>query len=106
LLLKLVDEQGQALRSPDAVIFLGPTNRILNKIPREYLESCQSFGSRIFYFEYFPYVGAEFPDTIHQLTNTCHGNVYKIHTAADFAEAIEKVQRKIQADGADGSHTQ
>ena len=40
------------------------------------------------------HVGAEFPDAIHQLTATCRGNVYKIHNAADFAEAIEKMQRK------------
>ena len=106
VLLKLLDEQSQALQSPDAVIFLGPANRILEKIPREYLGSCQNFGSRIFYFEYYPYVGAEFPDTIHQLTSSCRGNVYKIHTAADFAEAIEKMQRKMQADGVEGSRTQ
>ena len=106
VLTKLMNEEKSAEQSPDAVIFLGPTNRIMQKIPREYLESCQSFGSRIFYFEYFPYLGAEFPDTIHQLTNTCHGNVYKIHTAADFAEAIEKVQRKIQADGAESPRMQ
>ena len=99
VLIKLINEEGNAPHSPDAVIFLGPTNRIMEKIPREYLGGCQNLGSRIFYFEYFPYVGAEFPDAIHQLTNTCHGNVYKIHTAADFAEAIDKVQRRIQSDG-------
>lgn len=106
MLTRLMNEEKNAVQSPDAIIFLGPTNRIMQKIPREYLESCQSFGSRIYYFEYFPYFGAEFPDTIHQLTNTCHGNVYKIHTAADFAEAIEKVQHKIQADGAESSRMQ
>jgi hypothetical protein len=106
VLTRLMNEEKSAAQSPDAIIFLGPTNRIMQKIPREYLQSCQDFGSRIYYFEYFPYFGAEFPDTIHQLTNTCHGNVYKIHTAADFAEAIEKVQRKIQADGAEGSRIQ
>lgn len=106
VLLKLLSEEENALHSPHAVIFLGPANRIMQKIPREYLESCQSFGNRIFYFEYFPFIGAEFPDTIHQLTNTCHGNVYKIHSAADFAEAIEKMQRKLQGDNAESSRTQ
>ena len=106
VLLRLLDEEKREPHSPDAIIFLGPTNRIMQKVPREYLESCQSFGGRIFYLEYFPTIGAEFPDAIHQLTNTCHGNVYKIHTAADFAEALEKVQRKIQADSAEGSRTQ
>ncbi len=106
VLLNLLSEEETALRSPDAVIFLGPTNRIMQKIPREYLGNCQNLGSRIFYLEYFPYVGAEFPDAIHQLTNTCHGNVYKIHTAADFAEALEKVQRKIQVEGVEGTRTQ
>jgi hypothetical protein len=106
LLLKLLYEQSQALHSLDAVIFLGPANRILEKIPHEYLEACQGLGSRIFYFEYYPYVGAEFPDTIHQLTNTCHGSVYKIHTAADFAEAIEKMRRKMQTNSPEESRTQ
>ena len=106
LRLQILGEQGRTLHPPDAVIFLGPANRILEKIPHEYLENCQNFGSRMFYFEYFPYIGAEFPDTIHQLTNACHGNIYKIHAAADFAEAIEKMQRKVQADGADHSRTQ
>jgi hypothetical protein len=103
MLLKLLNEQGQTLRAPDAVIFLGPVNRILEKVPREYLESCQNLGNRLFYFEYYPYVGAEFPDTIHQITSACHGTVYRIHTAADFAEAIEKMQRKMQADSVQGS---
>lgn len=106
LLLKLLSEQSQKQQSPDAIVFLGPANRILEKIPREYLESCQNFGNRVFYFEYYPYVGAEFPDTIHQLTNTCRGNVYKIHTAADFAEAIEKMRRKLQPDDVQSSRLQ
>lgn len=103
VLLKLLNEQSQALRSPDAVVFLGPANRILAKVPREYLGNCQSLGSRLFYFEYYPYIGAAFPDSIQQIISTCHGSVYKIHTAADFAEAIEKMQRKMQADNVQSS---
>ncbi|MBV9226278.1 MAG: hypothetical protein JOY85_19770 [Acidobacteriaceae bacterium] len=106
VLLKLLSEEGNAADSPDAIIFLGPTNRIMQKVPREYLQSCQGLEGRIFYFEYFPWLGAEFPDAIHQIINTCRGNIYKIHNAAEFAEAIEKMQRKIQGDDAESSRTQ
>jgi hypothetical protein len=56
----------------------------------------KNIGSRLFYFEYFPYRGAEFPDAIQHLTRELAGTVLKIHSPGDWAEAIQKMQRKIE----------
>jgi len=81
---------------PEAIIFLGPSARILDKLPREMLSSCETGSRPIFYFKFSATPGNEFPDAIHHLTNACHGTVFTLHNAGDFAEAIAKVQRKIR----------
>ncbi len=70
LLVSLIQSEARKSRPSDAVVFLGPNARNLNKIPRDLLSSCGSLNSRLFYLEFFPIPGYEFPDTIHQLTNT------------------------------------
>ena len=95
LLTSLIHKEARGSRPSDAVVFLGPNVRNLNKIPRELLSSCESLNSRIFYLEFFPIPGYEFPDTIHQLTNTCRGNVFKLHSPGDLAEAINKLQVRL-----------
>ncbi len=96
LLRGMVRQESQGTQPADAVVFLGPNLRNLNKIPKELL-SCESLNSKLYYLEFFPITGAEFPDTIHQLTSTCHGSVYKMHSPADLAEAINKLQARLPA---------
>ena len=96
LLTGLMNREARGSRNADAVVFLGPNNRNLAKIPKELLP-CEGLNSRLYYLEFFPVPGSEFPDTIHQLTNTCHGNVYRMHSPADLADAITKLQARIPA---------
>jgi hypothetical protein len=103
LLTHLVRTEMKSENPPEAIIFLGPSARILDKLPREMLSSCESNGRPIFYFKFSATPGNEFPDAIHHLTNTCHGTVFTLHNAGDFAEAIAKVQRKIRPELARGS---
>ncbi|MFL6452078.1 MAG: hypothetical protein ACJ746_31090 [Bryobacteraceae bacterium] len=95
LLTNLVSAEMKREDPPEAIIFLGPSARILDKLPREMLRSCESTGRPIFYLKFSATPGNEFPDAIHHLTNTCHGTVFTLHNAGDFAEAMAKVQRKI-----------
>jgi hypothetical protein len=96
LLSGLVTTEMKRQDPPEAIIFLGPSARILDKLPREMLSSCETGGRPIFYFKFSAMPGNEFPDAIHHLTNTCHGTVFTLHNAGDFAEAIAKVQRRIR----------
>jgi hypothetical protein len=96
LLTGLVTAETKREDRPEAMIFLGPSARILEKLPREMLSSCGTNGPPIFYFKFSATPGNEFPDAIHHLTNTCHGTVFTLHNPGDFAEAITKVQRKIR----------
>lgn len=102
LLTNLVSAEMKREDPPEAIIFLGPSARILDKLPREMLSSCESAGRPIFYLKFSATPGNEFPDAIHHLTNTCHGTVFTLHNAGDFAEAIAKVQRKIRPELARG----
>ncbi len=94
MLTSLVDREARGDRTADAVVFLGPNIRNMAKIPKESLP-CEGLNSRLYYLEFFPIPGSEFPDTIHQLTNTCHGNVYRMHSPADLADAISKLQARM-----------
>ncbi len=105
LLTSLVSAEMKRETPPEAIIFLGPSARILDKLPREMLSSCETTGRPIFYFKFSALPGSEFPDAIHHLTNACHGTVFTLHNAGDFAEAIAKVQRKIRPELARGNAT-
>lgn len=92
LLAKLVNDEQTAQNPSDAVIFLGPRIRIDEKIPREMLK-LEGTNPRLFYFEFFPAFSGDFPDAIHHLTTACKGTVLKLHSPAELAEGIQKMQR-------------
>jgi hypothetical protein len=94
LLAKLVNEEAANVRRPDAIIFLGPRIRVLQKTPREML-NLPNGHPPFFYFEYLPAWGDGYPDAIHTLVNECNGTVLKSHSPGDFAEAIKKLQNKL-----------
>lgn len=98
LLARLVNEEAAAKEPSDAVIFLGPRARIEEKVPPEMLR-LEGATPRFFYFEYFAYVGRDFPDTVHYLTNACKGTVLKLHSPAELAEGIRKMQRMLKENG-------
>jgi len=101
--LKLVrDEISNSPAAADAVVFLGPNARMRSKIAKEELASVQSSAGQklpIFYFEYFPAPGSEFPDTIHSLTAGLNGTVLKLHSPGDLAEGIARLQKRLEESG-------
>ncbi len=98
--LKLVRDEGSAQQpSSDAVIFLGPNARMRDKVMKESLQVPDWLRARIFYFEYFPVPGSEFPDGIHNLTSALNGTILKLHSPGDLADGIVKMQRRLQGNG-------
>lgn len=99
LLARLVNEQITGPHPPDSVIFLGPTNRISEKVPETMFLPRTPASPQFFYFEYFPFwrSGAEFADAIQHVTHACEGTTIKIHSPGEFAEAIKKVNERLAA---------
>lgn len=89
LLTQLTEEQLKARHPADAVIFLGPTTHFDEKVPREWVQRTEP-GSQIFYFEYFPWP-YDFPDAIERLTRDLHGTVFKIHSAGELGQSIQRM---------------
>ncbi len=98
LLVKLVRDETAAEHLSDAVVFIGPTNRIDAKIPPELLNMPGRSDLPFFYFEYYPRIGSEFPDAIQHVTNARNGTTFRIHSPGEFADAIGKMQRKLKVD--------
>jgi len=95
LLAKLVNDEAANAHPADAVIFIGPRNRLLEKTPREMLDVSNSHAP-FFYFEYIPGWGDGFPDAIHSLVSECNGTVLKLHSPGEFAEGIKKLQNRLK----------
>lgn len=98
LLARLVNEEATAPEPPDAVVFLGPHSRFDGKVPREMLR-LEGATPRLFYFEYFARWGSDFPDSLHHLTDACSGTVLKLHSPAELAGGIRKMQRILKDSG-------
>ncbi|MGD0697587.1 MAG: hypothetical protein ABSB82_22420 [Terriglobia bacterium] len=92
----LADLTNQELIAPepsDAVIFLGPSTRRGQKIPKEMLKPRETRQPRFFYFEY---ASTEFPDAIGYLTKARDGTVFKIHSPHELGQAIEKMLAQLK----------
>jgi hypothetical protein len=98
LLARLVNQEISRPDPSESVVFLGPTTRTIDKVPPTMLLPRKSNSPQFFYLEYFPVWrgGSEFPDAIHHATNACKGTVLKIHSPGEFAEAMRKVNERMQ----------
>jgi hypothetical protein len=98
LLARLVNQEILRQDPSGTVVFLGPSTRNINKVPPTMLLPRKNDSPQFFYLEYFPVwrVGSEFPDAIHHATNACKGTVLKIHSPGEFAEAMRKVNERMQ----------
>jgi hypothetical protein len=98
LLTKLTQDELRTANPSDAVIFLGPSSRFEDKIPKATLTTLENNGRPFFYFEYYPWFlkGREFPDAIHFLTKDLHGTVFPIHTAPELAVSIHKMLSQLK----------
>ncbi len=80
----------------DAIIFIGPNTHMELKTTAGVLTGKNSKSPPFFYFEYFPWVGAEFPDTIHWMVKAADGTVFIIHGPAQFDESIDKMLKRLK----------
>ena len=94
-LVALANQELAADRS-DAIIFVGPNARMELKTSAGVLTEKRANSPPFFYFEYFPWFGAEFPDTIHWLVRAGDGTVFLIHTPAQFDDSIDKMLKKLK----------
>lgn len=102
MLAQLVNEQITQPSSSDSVIFLGPAGNINAKLPQSMLNPCGTGAPQFFYLEYFPRwrLGREFSDAIHSAVQACNGQVLKIHSPGEFAEAIRKLNEHLAVSNA------
>ena len=106
LLAKLVRSEAAAKQPVNAVVFIGPTNRIKEKPPEYLRETGGRTDVPFFYFEYYPVPGHEFPDTIQYWTDDLNGATYKLYSPGDLALAINKMQKELRRSGASIQLTQ
>jgi hypothetical protein len=76
----------------DVVIFLGPTVRMNQRVSANFTNTAHP---HFFYFEYFPFLGASFPDSIQHLTSALQGTTYQVHSPADFGKAMQKMLAQL-----------
>ena len=96
MLASLVNEQLVESESSDAVIFLGPTLRVSRKTPSEILKTGRPAKPRFYYFEYFPWQGGDFADSIEHLTGALHGTTFRIHSPGEFGKGMQKLLRELK----------
>lgn len=89
-LLALANQELAADRS-DVIIFAGPNTRIDTEMTAGALSGKQKDGPAIFYFEYFPWEGSLFPDSIDWLVRAAGGRVFQIHTPSELDHSIDKM---------------
>ncbi len=94
-LVHLAQEQAQSSTS-NLVVFIGPSTRTWDRIPREMLSDIPTSASQFVYLEYFPWFGAEYPDPIEYLTQDLHGTVYRFHSAEQFRQSVQKMLVKVR----------
>ena len=91
-------DQELAAGGSDVIIFLGPNTRMDAKITEGALLRKNASSPPFFYFEYFPWVGGDFPDSIDWLVKSVGGRVFVVHTPPQFDDSIDRmlVQLKQQ----------
>ena len=96
LLAGLVNLELRAEPPSDVVVFLGPETRYVDKLPATALEEPIGAAPQFFDLQFRPYfrAGATLPDSISQATAKVKGKTIIIRTPADFAKAIEQIERR------------
>jgi hypothetical protein len=96
LLAGLMNQELRAEAPSDVVVILGPATRYLDEVPQAALEETRSAVPQFFNFRFKPYFrgGLDLPDSIVRATAKVKGRTIVIHTPADFARAIEQIERR------------
>lgn len=83
---------------PDAVIFLGANARLDVNISPGLFSVKKAGRPPLFYFEYFPWPGDNFPDVLQRLTTAADGGTFHFHSPAQFNQAIQKMLAQLIQD--------
>jgi hypothetical protein len=99
LLLGILAREIDSPAPSDAVVFLGPTARITEKIPAELVPHRTASKPEFFYIEYYPFWlrGREYPDALAHLTHALGGQILKIHSPGELAAALKKIEEQLAA---------
>jgi hypothetical protein len=92
----LVNLELRAEAPSDVVVFLGPATRYEADVPPAALEGSHGPVPQFFNFQFRPYFRneVELPDSIAKATAKVKGKTIVIRTPADFARAIEQIERR------------
>jgi len=96
LLAGLMNQELHAETPSDVVVFLGPATRYGAEVPQAALEDSHGAVPQFFNFQFRPYFRnqLELPDSIVKATAKVKGKTIIIRTPADFAKAIEQIERR------------
>ena len=99
MVINILTQEIDSKTPSDAVVFLGPTARISAKIPAERLPRRAAAKPEFFYIEYYPFWlrGREYPDALAHITHALGGQILKIHSPGELAEALKKIQEQLTA---------
>jgi hypothetical protein len=95
LLQSLIGRETSSAAPADAVVFLGPAARYLDKLPLSAIEPAPG-GTRFYYFQYRPFdagMRAMLPDSISSAVSSLKGRIIQIYTPGQFADAIRELGR-------------
>lgn len=125
LLMDLLGREIHREKPADAIILLGPANRLSDRVPAEMVADRSAGAPPIFYLKYSPIApparfrmplaalmgmredpnddlanletgnNGEFPDVIQHAAAVHDGVTMNLHSPADLAEALRKIDRKL-----------
>ena len=92
----LINQELRAETPSDVVVFLGPETRFVDKLPPTALAEPAGAPPQFFDLQFKPYfrAGSSLPDSISLATARAKGKTIVIRTPADFAKAIEQIERR------------
>ena len=92
----LINQELRAETPSDVVVFLGPETRFVDKLPPTALAGPAGAPPQFFDLQFKPYLraGSSLPDSISLATARAKGKTIVIRTPADFAKAIEQIERR------------
>ena len=99
----LINQELRAETPSDVVVFLGPESRFVDKLPPTALAEPAGAPPQFFDLQFKPYfrAAASLPDSISLATAKAKGKIIIIRTPADFAKAIEQIERRVSG----GNHS-
>ncbi len=96
MLAKLMNAEAASAAPSRAVIILGPASRLQERFPAAMLDHASALPP-VYYFEYHPFWvrNADFADVLRNMTQTCEGKTFRIHSPGELASAIEVLNRAL-----------